>query len=95
MARHPEVVHTLVAHEPATAQVLPDREQALAAVMDTRETYMREGRGPGMAKFMLLSSLRGPIPANFASLPLPGLLPDGVPGASMSAAHGTARSAPA
>lgn len=42
-ARHPEQLHTLVAHEPATVQVLPDREQALAAVADLRQTYARQG----------------------------------------------------
>ena len=31
VARHPEQVRTLVAHEPPAAQVLPDREAALAA----------------------------------------------------------------
>jgi pimeloyl-ACP methyl ester carboxylesterase len=31
VARHPEQVRTLVAHEPPAAQALPDREQALAA----------------------------------------------------------------
>jgi pimeloyl-ACP methyl ester carboxylesterase len=31
VARHPEDVRTLVAHEPPTAQVLPDREEAMAA----------------------------------------------------------------
>src|ERR687890_251267 len=32
VARHPEQVRTLVAHEPPAAQELPDRETALAAV---------------------------------------------------------------
>jgi pimeloyl-ACP methyl ester carboxylesterase len=65
VARHPEQVHTLVAHEPPSASVLPDREQALAAVMDIRETYERDGLGPAMAKFIVLTSLTGPIPADF------------------------------
>ena len=47
VARHPEQVRTLVAHEPPAAQALPDREQALAAAADVHETYMREGTGPG------------------------------------------------
>jgi pimeloyl-ACP methyl ester carboxylesterase len=63
--RHPEQVHTLVAHEPPSASVLPDRERALAAVMDIRETYERDGLGPAMAKFIALTSLKGPIPADF------------------------------
>jgi pimeloyl-ACP methyl ester carboxylesterase len=69
VARHPEQVRTLVAHEPPTAQVLPDREHALAAVADIRATYERDGIGPAMAKFISLSSLKGPIPADFADQP--------------------------
>jgi len=71
VARHPEQVRTLVAHEPPTAQVLPDREEALAAVADVRRTYDRGGFGPAMAEFIALSSLRGPIPADFADQPAP------------------------
>jgi len=68
VARHPEVVRTLVAHEPPAANDLPDREEALAAVADISETYQRAGLGPGMAKFLALTSLKGPIPADFAEL---------------------------
>src|SRR5258707_7122339 len=48
VARHPEQVRTLVAHEPPILLVLPDREAALAAARDIHETYMRSGFGPGM-----------------------------------------------
>jgi pimeloyl-ACP methyl ester carboxylesterase len=65
VARHPQQVHTLVAHEPPSASVLPDREQALAAVMDIHETYERDGLGPAMAKFIGLTTVKGPIPADF------------------------------
>jgi pimeloyl-ACP methyl ester carboxylesterase len=71
VARHPEQVRTLVAHEPPSAQVLPDREQALAASRDVHETYQRSGFGPGMAKFVVLASHKGPIPADFAEQPAP------------------------
>jgi pimeloyl-ACP methyl ester carboxylesterase len=71
VAQHPEDVRTLVAHEPPAGQVLPDREEALAAVVDIRETYSRRGFGAAMAKFIAVSSLRGPIPADFASRPAP------------------------
>ena len=47
VARHPEQVRTLVAHEPPCAQVLPDREAALAASRDVHETYLRSGSGAG------------------------------------------------
>ncbi len=48
VARHPEQVRTLVAHEPPAAALLPDREAALAACRDIHETYQRSGMGAGM-----------------------------------------------
>ncbi|MBE3015577.1 alpha/beta hydrolase [Microbispora sp. NEAU-D428] len=70
VARHPEQVRTLVAHEPPAAQVLPDREQALAAIADIRRTYEREGFGPAMVKFIAVVGLQGEIPADFADQPM-------------------------
>lgn len=69
--RHPEQVRTLVAHEPPTAQVLPDREQALAAAVDIHETYLRSGFGPAMTKFIAFVSLEGPVPGDYADRPDP------------------------
>src|SRR6266700_6832325 len=57
VAQHPEQVRTLVAHEPPDAQVLPDREQLLAACVDIHETYLRSGFGPAMAKFIAVVSI--------------------------------------
>ncbi|MCW2895759.1 MAG: alpha/beta hydrolase [Actinomycetia bacterium] len=71
VARRPEQVRTLVAHEPPAAQELPDREEALAACEAIRETYHREGFGPAMAKFIALASYEGPLPAGFAHEPGP------------------------
>jgi pimeloyl-ACP methyl ester carboxylesterase len=65
VARDPEQVRTLVAHEPPSASVLPDREAALAATTDIHETYKRAGLGPAMAKFIYITSIKGPIPADF------------------------------
>ena len=59
-------VRTLVAHEPPTAHVLPDRAQALAATEDIRDTYQSDGFGPAMAKFIALVGHEGPVPADFA-----------------------------
>lgn len=70
VARHPEQVRTLVAHEPPAAQVLPDREQAPAAVVGIRRTYERDGFGPAMARFIALTGLRGGVPADFADRPV-------------------------
>ena len=69
VARHPDDVRTLVAHEPPLPQVLPDREQALAAAAAIHETYEREGFGPAMAKFIALTGVKGDVPADFADLP--------------------------
>jgi pimeloyl-ACP methyl ester carboxylesterase len=71
VARHPEQVRTLIAHEPPAADALPDREQALAACRDVHETYQRSGVGPAMAKFLVLASHKGPIPTDFADRPDP------------------------
>jgi pimeloyl-ACP methyl ester carboxylesterase len=65
VAHHPEQVGRLVAHEPPLATVLADREEALAAVADVHETYRRAGFGPAMAKFIALTMVKGPIPAEF------------------------------
>ena len=71
VAKHPEQVRTLVAHEPPAAQVLPDRELALAACVDIHETYLRAGMGPAMAKFIAIVSYDGPIGPDYASSPAP------------------------
>lgn len=69
VARHPEQVRTLVAHEPPLAQLVPDHEAALAACGDIHATYQRGGFGAGMAKFIALVSHKGPVPADFAEQP--------------------------
>ena len=71
VAKHPEQVRTLVAHEPPAAQFVPDRAAALAASRDIRETYLRSGMGPAMAKFIALVSHQGPLPADYADQPGP------------------------
>ena len=79
VARHPEQVRTLVAHEPPAAQVLPDREAALAAAASIHETYMRDGFGPAMGKFIALAAHSGPIPDDFAAQPAPDPAAFGMP----------------
>jgi pimeloyl-ACP methyl ester carboxylesterase len=71
VARHPEQVRTLVAHEPPDAAVLPDADAALAAARDIHDTYMRKGLGHGMAKFMALTGHKGEIPADWVDRPDP------------------------
>ncbi|GAB1690009.1 alpha/beta fold hydrolase [Krasilnikovia sp. M28-CT-15] len=79
VARHPGEVRTLVAHEPPTAVVLPDREPALAALVDIRRTYERDGFGPGMAKFIAFTRIHGEVPAEFAEQPAPDPAEFGLP----------------
>jgi pimeloyl-ACP methyl ester carboxylesterase len=70
VARHPEQVRTLVAHEPPDAAVLPDAEAALAAAREVHEAYMSGGRGAGMAKFLALTMHKGEIPADRSGWPV-------------------------
>lgn len=79
VAKHPEQVRTLVAHEPPAFAELPDREAALAACDDIHETYGRSGFGPAMAKFIAVISLQGPIPADYADRPAPDPAAFGLP----------------
>ena len=71
VARHPEQVRTLVAHEPPLASILPDREGALAACRAIHDAYQRSGSGAGMAQFIVAVSHRGPMDAAFTSRPVP------------------------
>jgi pimeloyl-ACP methyl ester carboxylesterase len=71
VARHPEDVRTLVAHEPPLATVLPDRENAEAAARAVHETYQRGGFGAGMAHFIAVASHQGEFPDDFAQRPAP------------------------
>ena len=71
VARHPEDVRTLVAHEPPLASVLPDRENAMAAARAIRQTYERNGWGAGMAHFIAVVSHKGEFPDGYADQPAP------------------------
>ena len=71
VAKHPEDVRTLVAHEPPLPSVLPDRDAALAAAQAVHETYMRSGFGAGMAHFIAVVSHQGEFPDDFAQQPGP------------------------
>jgi pimeloyl-ACP methyl ester carboxylesterase len=71
VAGHPEQVRILVAHEPPSATLLADRDPALAACQDIHDTYFRSGMGAAMAKFIAVVSLKGAVPADFATRPAP------------------------
>jgi pimeloyl-ACP methyl ester carboxylesterase len=69
--RHPEDVRTLVAHEPPAARMIPDADAAMAATANIAATYQRAGFGPAMAKFILLVSHKGAVPADLFDGPDP------------------------
>jgi pimeloyl-ACP methyl ester carboxylesterase len=71
VAKHPEDVRKLVAHEPPLASVLPDAESAKWAVRAISDSYQRGGFGAGMAHFMAISGHRGPFPDDIAEQPVP------------------------
>jgi pimeloyl-ACP methyl ester carboxylesterase len=71
VAKYPDDVRTLVAHEPPLAAILPDRESALAACRVISDTYQRDGFGAGMALFIGIVSYQGPIGPDYLSQPAP------------------------
>lgn len=78
-ARRPDLINTLVAHEPPLAGILTDSEAALAAVEDMYATYQRDGLGPGMAKFITLVMYDGEIPTDYTQQPAPNPAMFGLP----------------
>jgi pimeloyl-ACP methyl ester carboxylesterase len=70
-AKRPDLINTLVAHEPPLAGLLPDSEAALAATEDIYQTYQRDGMGAGMAKFIAIVSFEGEIPDDYTKQPAP------------------------
>jgi pimeloyl-ACP methyl ester carboxylesterase len=79
VAAHPEDVRILIAHEPPLATVLPDEENAKAAVRAIRDTYQRRGFGAGMAQFIAISGHRGEFPADIGQQPVPDPAQFGMP----------------
>ncbi|GAA2818160.1 alpha/beta fold hydrolase [Kribbella solani] len=71
IAKRPDLVNKLVAHEPPLAAIIPDSTAALGAVEDIYATYQRDGLGAGMAKFIALVGYEGEIPADYTDQPAP------------------------
>jgi len=71
VAAYPDDVATLVAHEPPLASILPDAENAKAAVGAIAESYRQRGFGAGMAHFIAIVGHKGEFPADIASQPGP------------------------
>ncbi len=66
VARHPEQVRTLVAHEPPAVELLPDAASHRAAAQDVYDTYRSSGPWPAMQKFLANAGLEGGQPSSEA-----------------------------
>jgi pimeloyl-ACP methyl ester carboxylesterase len=71
VAKHPNDVTTLVAHEPPLATILPDANLALRAFAAVRATYYAKGAGAGMAAFIAMTSWSGEFTEAFLAQPAP------------------------
>ncbi len=71
VAAHSEDVRRVVAHEPPTAALLPDREAVLDICRDMRATYEAHGSGPAMAKFISFVMFDGEVPDGYLDQPAP------------------------
>ncbi|MFG3340344.1 alpha/beta fold hydrolase [Glycomyces sp. NPDC048151] len=79
VARHPELVRTLVAHEPPASAELPDAEVILKACTQIRDDYLATGFGPAMARFIALVSHQGPFTEAYLEQPAPDPAAFGLP----------------
>jgi pimeloyl-ACP methyl ester carboxylesterase len=79
VAKHPEQVRTLVAHEPPAMREAPDSGPALAVNEDIRQTYLRSGFGPAMAKFIAFVGYQGLIGPDYLDRPAPDPAAFGLP----------------
>jgi pimeloyl-ACP methyl ester carboxylesterase len=79
VAKHPEDVRTLIAHEPPLASILTDSENAKAAVRAISSSYQRNGWGAGMAHFIAIVSHRGEFPDDIGQQPAPDPATYGMP----------------
>ena len=71
VAKHPEDVRILVAHEPPLASILPDSDNAKAAVRAISNSYETRGWGAGMAHFIAVVSHQGEFPDDVGQQPAP------------------------
>ena len=71
VAAHPEDVRILVAHEPPLASILPDSENAKAAVRAISNSYQQKGWGAGMAHFIAIVAHKDEFPDDIGTQPGP------------------------
>lgn len=71
VAAHPDGLRRVVAHEPPTAALLPDREAILAVTRDMGATYQSRGGGAAMAKFIAFVMHDGTVTEAYLEQPAP------------------------
>ncbi|MEW2442536.1 alpha/beta fold hydrolase [Micromonospora marina] len=79
VAAYPDVVTTLVAHEPPLVALLPDAEAARRASAACQEAYQKNGWGAGMAAFIVMTSWRGEFTDDYFAQPAPDPAAFGMP----------------
>ena len=57
VSRHPEQVRALVAHEPPLTRLLDDADEHARFAREVYDTYLAEGVGPAMGKFLASAGL--------------------------------------
>ena len=62
VSRHPEQVRALVAHEPPLTRMLDDAAEHARIAREVHDTYLSEGVGPAMGKFLASAGLDGGPP---------------------------------
>ncbi|PVD05123.1 alpha/beta hydrolase [Streptomyces sp. CS014] len=79
VARHPEDVTTLVAHEPPLITITPDGPAAVRARAGVRDAYEKRGWGAGMAAFVAMTSWEGEFTDAYFAQPAPDPAAFGMP----------------
>jgi clorobiocin/coumermycin A biosynthesis protein CloN7/CouN7 len=69
VARSPDHVGTLVAHEPPVTLLLPEAEEARAGMHDIYDTYRNAGAGAAWARFFTFTGMSPPPQATDAAPP--------------------------
>ncbi len=79
VARHPDDVTTLVAHEPPLITITPDGPAAVRARAGVRDAYEQRGWGAGMAAFVAMTSWEGEFTDAYFARPAPDPAAFGMP----------------
>jgi pimeloyl-ACP methyl ester carboxylesterase len=71
VAKHPQDVSVLIAHEPPLIAVVPDAVLAARALDVVQARYMSAGWGAGMAAFVAMTSWQGEFTETYLAQPAP------------------------